>query len=76
MNKGIFIILKVLRVFQSFCRLRENATNFLGFRDVSLIFRFWGYFGNFIGFGDLLVTFRFWGYFHHSLGFRGILVIF
>ena len=54
---GIFVKLKVLRVFQSFCRFRGNVTNFLGFRGVSLIFIFWSYFGNFLGFGGLLVIF-------------------
>ena len=84
--KDIFVKLQVLRVFQSFCMFRRNVTNFLGFRGVSLIFKFWVYFGNFLGFGGLLVIFqvlgifqsffRFLRYFSHFLGLWGILVIF
>ena len=54
---GIFVKLKVLRVFRSFCRFRGNVSNFLGFRGVLLKFRFWGYFGNFLGFKGISIIF-------------------
>ena len=57
----------------------------MGFGDILVIFRFWGYFGHFmvsgsfghfLDFDGILVIFRFWGYFSHFLGFGDILVIF